>query len=101
MRAASALLALGLVAGCATTPPDESELADYLLWHKRGHTVGELIYVYCERASPRERTIMATAIERAAYPTLVRITCLRYLPPPGTRPPPSPREESPTTPTPR
>src|SRR5262245_34664745 len=74
----------------------EDEPAVDILWQKRGQTVGDLVWLYCEHGSRRERAIMATALERAAYPAVVAITCVPFFPPPGQRfQPPRPQPDAP------
>lgn len=86
-----AAVVLFLSGGCMTRPIEETEQAIHVLWTKRGQTVGDLVYLYCEHGSRRERSIMATAIERAAYPAVVTLTCVRFFPAPGERLQPAPK----------
>jgi len=84
-----AVIAL-LLTGCVRRLEDEPAVD--ILWAKRGQTVGDLVWLYCEHGSRRERAIMATAFERAAYPAVLAITCVPFFPPPGQRFQPVPPE---------
>ena len=44
-------------------------------WEQRGETVGDLAYIYCSRAAPREKLIFQWGLQRTRGPYRLVISC--------------------------
>lgn len=71
MTSLSVVLLLSLLTGGCVS----RDVVAVTTWEQRGETVGDLVYLYCNRAAPREKLIFAWGVERTAGPHRVLIVC--------------------------
>jgi hypothetical protein len=70
-----ALVLVLCLTACTPNLALERDLGIYGVWAKRGQIVGDYAHVYCEQGARREREMFLWALERAAHPATVAISC--------------------------
>ena len=69
-----ALCAL-LLSACAVDYRVGRDALAVTTWEQRGETVGDLAYIYCSRAAPREKLIFQWGLQRTLGPHKLAIVC--------------------------
>jgi hypothetical protein len=69
------LLLVACLSAACSSAGTARDLAAVKGWDYRGETVGEIIYLYCRRAAPREQLIFQWGVERTVGPHRLTIQC--------------------------